>query len=57
MLNDTTVTLLAHKGDEMFELDATQENLLLRAIAEAERGEVISAEELLHKLAHAAESK
>jgi hypothetical protein len=46
----TTVTLLALEEDEMFELDATQETLLLGAIAEAERGEVISAEELLHKL-------
>jgi riboflavin synthase alpha subunit len=46
----TTVTLLAHEEDEVFALDATQETLLLAAIAEAERGEVINAEELLHKL-------
>jgi len=36
-----TVTLLAHEGDETFELDATQEAELLAAIAEADRGEVV----------------
>lgn len=46
----TTVTLLAHEGDEVFELDDKQENVLLAAIAEAERGEVISAAEILQKL-------
>ena len=42
----TTVTLLAHEGDEVFELDNTQETMLLAAIAEAERGEVISSAEV-----------
>lgn len=46
----TTVTLLAHEGDETFELDSAQESQLLAAIAEAERGELISASELLHKI-------
>ena len=41
----TTVTLLAQEGDEMFELDAAQESELLTAIAEAERGELVSASE------------
>lgn len=46
----TTVTLLAHEGDEVFELDDTQGIMLLAAIAEAERGEVINAAEILQKL-------
>ena len=33
----TTVTLLAHEGDETFQLDPAQENELLAAIAEADR--------------------
>ncbi len=48
----TTVTLLAHEGDETFELDPAQEMQLLAAIAEAERGELVSASELLQKLRH-----
>ncbi len=48
--NGTTVTVLAHEGDETFGLDATQEAELLAAIAEADRGEVISAPELLQKI-------
>ena len=43
----TTVTLLAQEGDETFELDAAQESELLAAIAEAERGELVSASEFL----------
>lgn len=46
----TTVTLLAHEGDETFTLDSTQESELLAAIAEAERGELISASELLQRI-------
>ncbi len=34
----TMVTVLAHEGDETFELNPTQEAELLAAIAEAERG-------------------
>ena len=48
--NGTTVTVLAHEGDETFELDATQEVELLAAIAEADRGETINASELLQKI-------
>ena len=46
----TTVTLLAHEGDETFELDAAQESELLAAIAEGERGELVSAAELLGQI-------
>ncbi len=48
--NGTTVTVLAHEGDETFELNATQEAELLAAIAEADRGELISSSELLQKI-------
>lgn len=48
--NGTTVTVLAHEGDETFELDATQEAELLAAVAEADRGELLSAPELLQKI-------
>lgn len=48
--NGTTVTVLAHEGDETFELDATQEAELVAAIAEADRGELISSSELLQKI-------
>ena len=48
----TTVTLLAREGDETFELDAAQETELLAAIAEAERGELVSASELLQQIRH-----
>jgi hypothetical protein len=46
----TTVTLLVHEGDETFELDAAQESELLAAIAEAERGELVSTSELLGQI-------
>ena len=48
----TTVTLLAHEGDETFELDPEQETELLAAIAEADRGQFISASELIQKIRH-----
>jgi hypothetical protein len=48
----TIVTLLAQEGDETFELDPAQEADLLTAIAEAERGQLISASELLQKIRH-----
>ena len=44
------VTILAHEGDERFELDPEQENQLLAAIAEAERGDLISSSDLLKKI-------
>jgi len=46
----TTVTLLVHEGDETFELDASQESELLAAIAEADRGELISSTEMLDQI-------
>ena len=46
----TTVTVLAHEGDETFELDSEQETQLLNAIAEVERGELIDASEVLKKI-------
>ena len=45
-----TVTILAHEGDETFELDPEQEARLLGAIAEADRGELISASDLLKRI-------
>jgi len=45
-----TVTVLAHEGDETFELDAAQEASLLAAIAEAERGEVVDASQVLQQI-------
>ncbi len=41
------VTILAWEDDDTFELDATDEANLLAAIAEAERGETLSAAEVL----------
>ncbi len=45
-----TVTVLARDDDETFELSPEQEAELLLAIGEAERGETISAHELLENL-------
>jgi hypothetical protein len=44
------VTLLALDGEETFEVDAELEAILLESIAQGERGETISAEELLREL-------
>lgn len=46
----TSVTVLAHDNDEIFELSPEQEASLLLAIGEADRGETIPAERLLDKL-------
>lgn len=43
----TVVTILARESDETFELPPDLEAELLESIAEAERGDVISAQELL----------
>jgi hypothetical protein len=43
-------TQFVHEGDETFELDASQESELLAAIAEADRGELIDATELLKQI-------
>jgi len=41
------VTVLAREVDETFELDATAEGELLLSLAEADRGELIPAEDVL----------
>ena len=46
----SVVTVLARDDDETFELAPDQEAELLAAIAEAERGEVIPADQLLEKV-------
>ena len=45
-----TVTVLAPEREETFVLDSQAEASLLAAIAEADRGETITGEELLSKL-------
>ena len=45
-----TVTILAPEGDETFELGPEDEEALLAAIEEGNRGETISAEEFLTEL-------
>jgi hypothetical protein len=45
-----TVTVLSRDDDETFELSPEQEAAMLLAIGEAERGDTISAEQLLEKL-------
>lgn len=44
------VTILAREADETFEVPHELEAELLESIAEADRGETISAEELLERL-------
>jgi len=46
----SVVTVLAREGDETFELDAAAEAELLASIAEADRGELIPAAEVLRML-------
>jgi hypothetical protein len=46
----TVVTILARESDETFLVPPELELELLESIAEAERGETISAEELLRRL-------
>jgi len=45
-----TVTILARDDDEAFELSPDQEAELLSAMAEADRGETISADQFLDNL-------
>ena len=47
-----SVTVLARDGERGFTLSPEEESEILLSIAEADRGETISAEELLAKLAH-----
>ncbi len=44
------LTVLAPEQDEAFVLDAQAEALLLAAMAQADRGELISGEELIDRL-------
>ena len=46
-----SVTVLANDDDGSFDLTPEQEQELLLSIAEADRGETVSAEEVLAKLA------
>jgi len=44
------VTVLVREADETFELDAAAEAELLESIAQADRGQLIPAEDVLRKL-------
>lgn len=44
------VTVLAREGEETFELGPVDEAELLESIAEADRGELISADDVLGRL-------
>lgn len=46
----TEVTVLARDPEETFEVDAELEAVLLESIAQGQRGERISAEELLREM-------
>ncbi len=46
----SVVTVLARDADETFELDSRAEAELLESIAEAERGQTVSAEAVLRTL-------
>ena len=46
-----SVTVLAHDGERAFTLSPEEEAELLLSIAKADRGETVSAEEVLAKLA------
>jgi hypothetical protein len=46
----TTVTVLLREDQEAFELSPEDENELLESIAEIERGEFISGDQLLERL-------
>jgi hypothetical protein len=45
-----TVTILATEDGEVFELNSSDEAMILAAIAEAERGEVINASDVLRQI-------
>ena len=50
LLEGAEVTLLTLDGEETFEVDAELEAVLLESIAQADRGETISAEALLREM-------
>jgi len=45
-----TVPILAAEDSEVFELNSSDEALILAAVAEAERGEVINASDVLRQI-------
>jgi hypothetical protein len=47
-----TVTVLAREGDETFELTGEEEIKLSAAMAEADRGELVDAGDLLKRIRH-----
>lgn len=47
------VTILTREGDESFEMDEAAEAELLASLAEADRGETLSADEVLRSLRNA----
>ena len=47
-----TVTILATEDGEVFELNSSDEAMVLAAIAEAERGEVMNASEVLRQISN-----
>jgi len=46
----TTVTILAPEGGESFAVTAEEEARLLSAVAEAERGDMVDASELIEQI-------
>lgn len=44
------VTILTREGDETFEVDAAMEAELLESLGEADRGETVSADEVMRAL-------
>ena len=50
----SVVTVLAREDDETFEVSAEEERALLEAIAQADRGQVVSWEELRDQLRRSA---
>jgi len=44
------VTLIALDGEETFEVSPELEAVILESIAQGQRGEILSAEDLLHEL-------
>lgn len=54
LVEGAKVTVLTHDDDETFELSPEQEDALLAAISEADRGEFVSTEQLLDDLQRSA---
>lgn len=50
LADGTKVTVLAFEGDETFRLAEAEQQALLKAIAEADRGEVVAQEDLFRDL-------